>query len=61
MNVALSKPNPLRKPKALDLEPIRIELARARIMARAWSETIPETRRTGHAARFARAASAKQK
>lgn len=56
MNVALSKPNPLCKPKALDLEPIRIELARARIMARAWSETIPETRRTGNAARFARAA-----
>ncbi|WP_439575380.1 HsdM family class I SAM-dependent methyltransferase [Phreatobacter sp.] len=56
MNVALSKPNTRSKSKALDLEPIRIELARARIMARAWSETIPETRRTGYAARFARAA-----
>lgn len=56
MNVALSTPNTRSKSKALNLEPIRIELARARIMARAWSETIPETRRTGHAAGFARAA-----
>lgn len=32
----------------------RIELTRARVMARAWAETIPETRRTSHAALFAR-------
>ncbi|MCG7505844.1 HsdM family class I SAM-dependent methyltransferase [Mesorhizobium retamae] len=56
MNVAVSKSNTRTKPEASDLEPVRIELARARVMARAWSETIPEPRRTDHAARFARAA-----
>lgn len=34
----------------------RVELSRARVMARAWSQTIGETRRTGHAALFSRAA-----
>lgn len=56
MSVALSKPKARRAPKAPDLEPIRIELSRARFVARAWSETIPEGRRTGQAALFARAA-----
>lgn len=41
---------------ALALDTKRAELARARIMARAWSETIAETRRTGQAALFVRAA-----
>lgn len=56
MNVALLKPKASRTLKAPNLEPIRIELSRARFVARAWSETIPETRRTGQAALFARAA-----
>lgn len=56
MSVALSKPKACRVPKAPDLEPIRLELSRARFVARAWSETIPEPRRTGQAALFARAA-----
>lgn len=37
-------------------EPQRIELARARLLARAWSETISESRRIRQAALFARAA-----
>jgi adenine-specific DNA-methyltransferase len=40
----------------IQLEPRRIELARARYVARAWSETIPESLRTSQAALFARAA-----
>lgn len=56
MNMALSKPKTRQKPSALDLEPVRIELSRARFMARAWSETIPEPLRTAQAALFARAA-----
>jgi adenine-specific DNA-methyltransferase len=39
---------------ALDLR--RIELSRARVMARAWSQTIADTRRASQAALFARAA-----
>lgn len=38
------------------LGPKRVELARARVMARAWSETIAESRRKGQAALFARTA-----
>lgn len=55
MNMALSKSKTRHMP-APDLEPTRIELSRARFVARAWSETIPEARRTGQAALFARAA-----
>ena len=55
MNMALSKAKTRHMP-APDLEPNRIELSRGRFVARAWSETIPETRRTGQAALFARAA-----
>ncbi len=50
----------LKKPAmaeaAIAIDSTRIELARARVMARAWAETIVETRRTGQAALFARAA-----
>lgn len=50
----------LKKPIALsahiDFEARRIELARARFVARAWSETVPESRRTSQAALFARGA-----
>lgn len=56
MTVALSKQELHPAPTASDLEPTRLELSRARFVARAWSETIPETRRTGQAALFARAA-----
>jgi adenine-specific DNA-methyltransferase len=56
MSMALSKPKSPVRPKAPDLEPIRIELSRARFVARAWSETIAEARRIGQAALFARAA-----
>ena len=55
MNMALSKAKTRHMP-APDLEPNRIELSRARFVARAWSETIPESRRTDQAALFARAA-----
>ncbi|WP_197436623.1 MULTISPECIES: Eco57I restriction-modification methylase domain-containing protein [unclassified Gluconobacter] len=41
---------------AVTLDTKRIELSRARIMARAWSETIAETRRTSQAALFTRTA-----
>lgn len=50
----------LKKPATADLAAAvdvkRVELARARVISRAWAETIPETRRTGQAALFARAA-----
>lgn len=50
----------LKKPATADtavtIDSKRVELARARVMARAWAETIPETRRTSQAALFARAA-----
>jgi adenine-specific DNA-methyltransferase len=35
---------------------VRLELSRARTLARAWAKTIPEARRADHAALFARAA-----
>lgn len=41
---------------AVKLDTRRIELSRARVMARAWSETITETRRSSQAALFTRAA-----
>lgn len=44
------------KATAVALEPRRAELARARYVARAWSETVPESRRTSQAALFVRAA-----
>ena len=40
--------------EAVLLNATRLELSRARAMARAWATTIPETSRTGHAALFAR-------
>ena len=40
----------------LELETKRVELARARFVARAWSETIPDDRRSSQGALFARAA-----
>lgn len=55
MDMALSKAK-TRRMQAPDMEPNRNELSRTRFVARAWSETIPETRRTGQAALFARAA-----
>ena len=53
MNMALSKAKTRYMP-APDLQPTRMELSRARFVARAWSETIPGARRTGQAALFAR-------
>jgi adenine-specific DNA-methyltransferase len=50
----LKKPAPIDPAVAIDSK--RVELARARVMARAWAETIAETRRTDQAALFARAA-----
>jgi adenine-specific DNA-methyltransferase len=47
---------PISTPAQINLEDRRIELARARFVARAWSETIPESRRTNQAALFARVA-----
>ena len=47
---------PMAPPAHIDLEGRRIELARARVVARAWSETVPESRRTSQAALFSRAA-----
>lgn len=50
----------LKRPAMADatiaIDTRRIELARARVMARAWAATIAETRRTSQAALFARAA-----
>lgn len=50
----------LKKPATADLAAAvdvkRVELARARVISRAWAETIPETRRTSQAALFARTA-----
>lgn len=40
----------------VDLEALRLELARTRFVARAWSQTIAESRRTNQAALFARVA-----
>jgi adenine-specific DNA-methyltransferase len=56
MSMALSKQKTRQRPKAPNLELTRLELSRARFVARAWSETIPELRRTCQAALFARAA-----
>ncbi|OAJ69096.1 Modification methylase TaqI [Gluconobacter cerinus] len=53
-SVKVKKVAPIETAVTLDTK--RIELSRARIMARAWSETITETRRTSQAALFARAA-----
>lgn len=53
-SVKVKKVAPIEMAVTLDTK--RIELSRARIMARAWSETITETRRTSQAALFARAA-----
>ncbi len=50
------KPRKSRAPKAADLAVVRAELARTRFVARAWAETIPESRRTSQAALLARAA-----
>lgn len=50
----LKKPTASSVAAAIDSK--RVELARARVMSRAWAETIPETRRTSQAALFARAA-----
>lgn len=47
---------PIAPPAHIDLEARRIELARARFVARAWSETVPESRRTSQAALFSRGA-----
>lgn len=52
--IRLQKPARVDTPAALESR--RIELVRARVMARAWSETISEVRRTSQAALFARAA-----
>lgn len=50
----LKKPATADSAAAVDVK--RVELARARVISRAWAETIPETRRTSQAALFARAA-----
>ena len=39
-----------------DNDAVRLELGRARMLARAWAKTVPEARRADHAALFARAA-----
>jgi adenine-specific DNA-methyltransferase len=41
---------------SVELDGVRLELARARVLARAWSRTVPEARRADHAAIFAQAA-----
>lgn len=43
-------------PVLADLDAVRLELGRARQLARAWAKTVPEARRIDHAALFARAA-----
>lgn len=48
--------SPEPKPRAEDGGAIRTDLARARVVARAWAETIAATRRSDHAASFARRA-----
>lgn len=53
-SVRVKKAAPIEMAVTLDAK--RIELSRARVMARAWSETITETRRTSQAALFMRAA-----
>ena len=47
---------PMAPPAHIDLEGRRIELARARVVARAWSETVSESRRKSQAALFSRGA-----
>lgn len=56
MKTAAHLPNALISTGKAPLELERVELARARFVTRAWSETIPEGRRTSQAALFARAA-----
>lgn len=53
-SVRMKKAAPVEMAVTLDTK--RVELSRARIMARAWSETIAEARRTSQAALFTRAA-----
>lgn len=45
-----------QSPAVADMDAVRLELGRARLLARAWAKTIPEPRRADHAALFARAA-----
>jgi adenine-specific DNA-methyltransferase len=56
MSIALVSEKPLRRSKAPDLGLARQELARARVVARAWAETVVEEQRTDLAALFAREA-----
>ena len=56
MSIALVSEKPLRKSKDPDLGLARQELARARVVARAWAETVVEAQRTDLAALFAREA-----
>lgn len=56
MAFADEKPSKSRAAKTPNLAVVRAELARTRFVARAWAETIPESRRTSQAALLARAA-----
>ncbi|MDP2083546.1 MAG: N-6 DNA methylase [Pseudotabrizicola sp.] len=56
MSIALVSEKPQRRSKAPDLGLARQELARARVVARAWAETVAEAQRTDLAALFARKA-----
>lgn len=47
---------PVTADAAVSIDSKRVELARARVMARAWADTITERRRTSQAALFARVA-----
>jgi adenine-specific DNA-methyltransferase len=53
---ALDPPSSVAAEPTVTLDARRAELLRARVMARAWAETIPEGRRAGVAAAFARIA-----
>lgn len=56
MRTAALKPRPNADQYAVSPQDVRLELGRARQVARAWSETISETRRKSQAAMFARMA-----
>lgn len=56
MSIALVSEKPHRKAKAPDPDLVRLDLSRARVVARAWAETVAEAMRTDLAALFAREA-----
>jgi adenine-specific DNA-methyltransferase len=56
MSITVISEKPLRRSKTADLGLARQELVRARVVARAWADTVPEGQRTDLAALFAREA-----